>query len=141
MKAPPEDPFATPSGRTLRNALRKTPSQRPPEDPLRNLFRRPPLGYSFEDPFGACRVSRNSFGVIPKPYRVPLRSFVGTSFGSLRSMTPVLKTSPEATLRNPFRNHLRSTTRVPECQSRKTPRSLRDATLPEAPECTVKPSE
>ena len=64
------------------------------------------------------------------PMEPPSEKFVNP-VEALRSMPGVPKTSPEATLRNPSRNNLRSTTRAPSAEA---------ATLPETPECTEKPA-
>src|SRR5438105_853554 len=78
----PEDPFATSFETAFENPLR---NQTPPEDPfdsqpatslaetpfenhLRDVPHRSPPP---SKPFGARRVSRNSFGVVPKPCRMP----------------------------------------------------------------------
>src|SRR6266540_3245468 len=140
-------PFATPSGRPLRNTLRKTPPKHPSGRTLRNTLRKnpsqPPFEdnlseTAFEDPFGTNPPGRplrkhlrdapprktlsEPFGewhVFPKhpivknpseraacpetlsepsrsPAECPFEAFAGTPFGTLRSMTPVPKASPEA---------------------------------------------
>ncbi len=60
----------------------------------------------------------------------PRKPFVNP-VGALRSMPGVPKTSPEAALRNPFRNHLWSMTRALECRS--PHRELTPEASPESP--------
>src|SRR6266508_3191610 len=134
-KPPSKTPFGT-------NLLRKNPSTASPQHPSRRPFREPPSGratseHPLSKPFGERRVSRNPFRsrrkALPEdPFEAPSKH----PFGNLRSMTLVPKASPKASFgtchpETPFRTHLRSTTHVSECA----------ASLPEAPECTMKPSE
>src|SRR5438105_7104822 len=117
----PEAPTATPSGRTLRNPLSKTtsrkqPSKTPseptlPEDPFENTFgtrhpERPFRSLSESDTSTRSTRSLNPSerAACPEtlsepsrsPAECPFEAFAGTPFGTLRSMTPVSKASPEA---------------------------------------------
>src|SRR6266542_3259086 len=89
MKALPEDPLRNllrrhPLSGTFRSTLSEDPPpfESQPEDPLRNPsgrsprkpLRKPPRSTPLSEAFGARRVSRNSFGAVAKPCRVPFRS-------------------------------------------------------------------
>src|SRR6266542_998492 len=130
----------------LRKSVRKTlsgtfrrPSRKSFRRPLRDV---PPRSTPLSEPFGACRVSQDPFGVVPKPCRMP---------PSKPSLEPPSEPFGEGHVsrkpaKSPFetpRNRLRSTTPVPECRSRKPTSEASEcaATLPEAPECAVKSRE
>src|SRR6266540_871683 len=158
--------FRTPS-RPLRN-LSKSPSGRPSAKPPSKTPSEPP---SFEDPLQdvpkppfealrrAPRVPKPPSEPSRSPAGCPFRSSDGTSFGSLRSMTPVPKANPEASFGT---GHFEPLSETPSERAtcprvhREAPRviipgSLRmhhvspedsecDATLPEAPECAESPA-
>src|SRR6266508_6231850 len=144
----------SPSGRPYAKPPSKTPSEPPSfEDPLQDVPKPP-----FEALRRAPRVPKPPSEPSRSPARCPFRSSDGTSFGSLRSMTPIPKANPEASFGT---GHFEPLSETPS-ERATCPRVHRDAqrvtlprkpasatrvpstptlrTLPEAPECVASPA-
>ena len=126
MKAPPEDPFATPSGRPPSQPLSKTPSRIFFRRPLRSVPRVPKLLRSHPEalPSAPSKLRRNLLRK-PSEYDTCPEDQPGSHPSKPLSESPSERdTCP----------------RVPKPQA--SPEASKfAATLPEAPECTLKPSE